>query len=121
MISWRVGRGLAPGLSLAVPTKSVDGVTDPQADLPLSSESRQDQSLTQVSHSTHPAQGAQGGLWGVQGQVLVSDPCSCCDSCPNLIAWPNKETCSSCDKVGTREGTEVRAQRRLGVYLDRDW
>lgn len=118
MISWRIGRGLAPGLSLAVP-KGVDGVTDPEADLPLSSESRQDQSLALVSRSTHPAQGAQGGLWGVEGRVLVCDPCSCCDSCPNLIAWPNKETCSSWDKVGTGEGTEVRAQRKLGAHLDR--
>lgn len=85
MISWSVGRGLAGGLSLAVP-KGVSGVTGPKAD--LSSESRQNQSLAGVRHLTHTTQGAQGGLWEAEGQVLV------CDTGLNLVAWSNKETCS---------------------------
>lgn len=97
MISWRIRRELALELSLAVP-QYVDGISDPKADLPLSSESRQKQSLAGVKYSTLPLLGAQGGLLGVVWGVrfLVCDPCSCCgDSCSNLAAWPNKETLST--------------------------
>lgn len=111
MISWSRGRGLAPGLSLAVP-KGVNGVTDPKADLPLSSESRQNQSLAGVRHSALPDQGAQGGLWGWRVRFL-SVTLQLRDSCPNLVAWPNQETRSPWDEVG--------AQRRLEAHLDRGW
>lgn len=82
-----------------------------KADLPLSSESRQNQSLAGARCSTLPLLGAQGGLLGLLGgvegwggQALVCDPCSCySDSSSNLAAWPNEGTLSPWDKGGRME------------------
>lgn len=82
--------------------QGVDRVSNLKAELPLSSESRQNQSLAGSRCSTLPLLRAQGGLLGVWGgQALVCDPCSCYgDSCSNLAAWPNEETLSPWDEGG---------------------
>lgn len=82
-----------------------------KADLPLSSESRQNQSLAGARCSTLPLLGAQGGLlgllvggWGGEVRLLSVTPCSCySDSSSNLAAWPNEGTLSPWDKGGRME------------------
>ena len=107
MTSRRIRKGLAPGLSLAVP-QGVDGVSDPKADLSLGSESRQNQSLAGVRCSTLPALGAQGGFLGVGcvcGGVRflsVTPAAVVVTHVPTWLPGPNKKTLPLWDKVGVR-------------------
>ncbi|XP_036693006.1 phenylethanolamine N-methyltransferase isoform X2 [Balaenoptera musculus] len=105
MTSRRIRKGLAPGLSLAVP-QGVDGVSDPKADLSLGSESRQNQSLAGVRCSTLPALGAQGE---VSGRTLID-----IGSGPTI--YQLLSACAHFDDITMTDFLEVNRQE-LGLWL----